>query len=464
MSEKVIVHVAYPLWRKNALVALARARELQDAGDDVTVTYCDSSSGTCAVNFMGSPVTCAICRSSVRKSATALGLPLVSLSGDPQPDSSKQLSTGEKKDLLEGVRSGLISAFRMLPSDLRSHSLTRKIKQRYWQTSMALLISIKELVRQKGAARIEVFNGRHGCSRFCLIAAEQYGIPYNTLEVSHSGRPITFVGHRPHDRIRIQERILRQDADMQLAKTYFDRRRTPAANRYAKHHNKNFTPPKASTTNQRITVFLSSQDEFESLGKQWRSQFSDYASVIRKMAKALPNSFFCIRFHPNQADISSDITSAFQDIEQLPNTQIYYASDTVNSYELVDWSDAVVTFGSTIALEACWMGKPSFILGPSYYDQLDVSYTPQSVEELIEQLNGELHPGNAENAAKFAVFAVTEGDDYQYITMETGKMKPQGFRQRNMVLTRLARYFDNIACNVIKSTLSRKNANHRKAA
>ena len=128
------------------------------------------------------------------------------------------------------------------------------------------------------------------------------------------------------------------------------------------------------------------------------------------------------------------------------------------------WSDAVVTFGSTIALEACWMGKPSFILGPSYYDQLDVSYTPQSVEELIKQLNGELHPGNAENAAKFAVFAVTEGDDYQYITMETGKMKPQGFRQRNMVLTRLARYFDNIACNVIKSTLSRKNANHRKAA
>ena len=30
--EKVVVHAAYPLWRKHLLMAVARARELQDAG------------------------------------------------------------------------------------------------------------------------------------------------------------------------------------------------------------------------------------------------------------------------------------------------------------------------------------------------------------------------------------------------------------------------------------------------
>ena len=45
---KIIVHAAYPLWRKNTLVTFARARELADQGHDVRLTHCAADGGTCA--------------------------------------------------------------------------------------------------------------------------------------------------------------------------------------------------------------------------------------------------------------------------------------------------------------------------------------------------------------------------------------------------------------------------------
>ncbi|MFN5741091.1 MAG: hypothetical protein ACK5A1_05855, partial [Planctomyces sp.] len=42
----VVVHAAYPLWRKHLLVTMARARELQDDGHKVVVTHCNATAGT----------------------------------------------------------------------------------------------------------------------------------------------------------------------------------------------------------------------------------------------------------------------------------------------------------------------------------------------------------------------------------------------------------------------------------
>ena len=54
----VVVHAAYPLWRKHLLVTMARARELQDDGHKVVVTHCNATAGTCAANYAGNPAAC----------------------------------------------------------------------------------------------------------------------------------------------------------------------------------------------------------------------------------------------------------------------------------------------------------------------------------------------------------------------------------------------------------------------
>lgn len=450
MPEKIVIHAAYPTWRKQTLVAMARARELQDEGNDVVLTYCNAKAGTCAVNYVGSPLTCRICQSGIRRTAAELGLQVVPLEAHASKEDAATVSLSEKKSLLEGVGSGLVSTFRMLPADIRRNKLINRIKRRYMRTSMGLLVSLKKYIAQHGADRIEVFNGRHACSRFCIIAAELFKIPFTTLEITVRARPVLFPGHSPHDRKRIQQRMLSHQPDTALAGEFYRRRRMPRDNRYAKKHSQKFEPPRVQQHAKKISVFLSSQDEFESLGKEWRSPFSEYAGVVQQMCTAHPDYYFCIRFHPNQADITSDILTPFKQIEQLPNAHVYYPRDTANSYTLIEWSDIVVTFGSTIAIEACWMRKPSVILGPSFYDELDVSYTPASVEELNHLLREDLPAKDPTNAARWASYEETEGADFRYLQCQDGKMRPRGFQQRVRLLRRLANYSDDVLCNAIK--------------
>jgi hypothetical protein len=180
-----------------------------------------------------------------------------------------------------------------------------------------------------------------------------------------------------------------------------------------------------------------------------------YAPIVQAACEAHPDILFCVRFHPNQAEIASDLVSPFKAIEQLPNTRIYYPTDQVNSYSLMEWSDVVVTFGSTITVEACWAGKPVIMLGPSYFDELDVSYTPASCGEFVELLGRELVPKNRENAARFAYYHEFDHNPLRYVKFNGKTLVADGFRVRHPLLGQLARWSDNIICNLIKAWVKR---------
>ncbi len=378
--EKVIVHIAYPILRKQSLLAMARAQELRAAGNTVVVTYCDSSAGTCAVNHLGNPATCALCQKRTRSTAKGLGFKTVPLGMASEAEATPHaVSLVQKKQLLEGVQSDITSTFRVLPSDGNSSRVLNWIKRRYFSTALRQLAAMQRVIARENVDRVEVFNGRHACSRFCISAALGMGIKFNTFEIVGRHRPIVFEGHTAHDRHAVQKRMLSHPADEQLANEFFANRRRPRFNKFAKQHATEYQPPSAEGFEKKVTVFLSSQDECEALGRDWRSAFSNYPQTILELCKANPKTLFCVRFHPNQADITTDIITPFQEVAGQPNAIVYYPKDTANTYKLVEWSDTVVTFGSTVTVEACWMEKPVILLGPSFYDSLDVAYTPKSI-------------------------------------------------------------------------------------
>ena len=444
---RVLIHVAYPLWRKHLLLAVARGKELQELGHDVTMTHCNARGGTCAVNYGGSPVLCQICRSRVKSTVHGAGLKLVSL------EIPQHGPVPAHEELVEGVQSGITSTFRTLPKDSDALSCIRDIKRRYLQTASGLLTSMRQFFNKSKPDLVEVFNGRHACSRFALIAAREANVPFNTFELTATKRPIIFQGHTAHDRKRIQQRMLRHPADFELAEQFFEGRRQPRKNRFVKGQKKDFIPPSAEGFEKKVTFFLSSQDEFESLGEEWQSPFSDYATVIDQFCAAHPDYLFCVRFHPNQADIASDIVTPFRQIAGHKNLQIYYPNDTANTYELIDWSDIVVTFGSTVTVEACWMRKPVILLGPSFYDEIDVSYTPATIEEAHQLVRKQLACKDRANAARFASYFLTDGDSLRYVR-EGKHFEPRGFRVAYPVLGQLARLYDNAMCHVLKARVN----------
>ena len=462
--DKVVLHAAYPLWRKHTLVTLARAKELQDAGNQVAVTYCNATAGTCAVNYGGNPIACMICKNRVKKTAKALGLDTIPLSVNGSVDDRlPEIPYSEKRALMEGVQSGVISTFRTLPKESRSNSMIAAIKRRYFRNASQLLKSMKAVVRELQPDRIEVFNGRHACSKFSIIAATSAGIPFTTFEVTARQFPMICPGYTVHDRHRVQERILSHPADFEVAERYYLRNRQPRDNKYAKKHRTPFVPPDTSGYRKRISVFLSSQDEFESLGKEWVSPFLNYGPIVEKACRENPDIMFLIRFHPNQADMAGDVLTPFNAVSTLPNARIFSPTDTVNSYALMEWSDTVVTFGSTITVEACWAGKAAIMLGPSFFDELDIAYTPKTLEEFGEVLRMDLKPKCPENAARFAHFQEYDFDPLQYVRHTGRTMVENGFYIRHPWLGQIARTTEDLICNGIKLWASRS-ARSRKSA
>ena len=61
------------------------------------------------------------------------------------------------------------------------------------------------------------------------------------------------------------------------------------------------------------------------------------------------------------------------------------------------------------------MGKPVILLGPSFYDQLDVAYTPEHLAEAHRLLRSDLPPKGAGNAARAANYFLKGYDQVAFL-------------------------------------------------
>lgn len=451
MVSTIVVHLPPPMQKRAFHLMVARALELADEGNEVEATHCAQTGGTCSANVLGSKLVCLACQYSTKRTIRPTELKLVPLrAASRSSETSSPVSFGELRHIVIGVRSGLVTLLRILPRDFKKVRRLETIKRRYSVTATQVLSAMKKRLDETGADRVEVLNGRFACTKLAIIAASGQGIPFTTLDYNGMGKPLIFHGYTPHDRTELQARILRNVPDQELASEYFGGRKTAKYNKFATQH-RQFSPPVIQdTATKKISFFLSSQDECESLGPSWRSPFKDTTAVVRDACLTFPDYFFCVRFHPNQAGIISDTSSTYRELEGLPNLKIFYATDDVNSYSLVDWSDVVVTFASTISIEACWAGKPVIQLGPSFYDQLGVSYNPKSQEEFLEFLASDLSPKPQEPAARFAHFKIEDYDPIKYLDCRSAKGAPLGFRRKASLLAKPAKEINLWAITLLK--------------
>ncbi len=418
--ERVLVHCVSPVNRRQFNLSVARALDLKQEGADVAVTYCDETAGTCSANLAGNPLTCMNCKSYTKKQLHQLGLKVIAVHQDA--DQSIELPRSSYKDLKQlatAVVSNLVTQLRIMPRDVDASRLCRLIKKRYFRSAVSLFDDYRKLMAAFKPDRIEVVNGRHGCSKYPILAAQELGVGFNTIEYTLRKLPIIFKGHLPHDRLAFQRRLKSLPADEAIGEKYYSGRRDATYNKFAKQHLQFEPDPRAKTYHRKITFFLSSQDECASLGPEWRSPFPSEPDVIEAACQAHPDIFFCVRFHPHQAGMPGDVAGPFRKLERFSNLRLYLPDSKINTYELVAWSDCVVTFASTVAIESCWMGKPAIQLGPSFYDDLDVSYTPKNVSEFLELLNqDQWQVGDRMNAARFAYFELCDHDEIRHLEVK----------------------------------------------
>ena len=129
-------------------------------------------------------------------------------------------------------------------------------------------------------------------------------------------------------------------------------------------------------------------------------------------------------------------------LENLENLIIYPAESDCFSYQLIDISDKIITFGSTIGVEACYFEKVSICLGLSLYEYLDVAYIPQSINELYALIeNKELSPKPKENSYLYGFAMMTFGEDFLYRKEGVYTSDYFSFRGKEVLVSSLKKIF-----------------------
>jgi hypothetical protein len=433
-----------------------------DAGDTVVYWACLGEQSLCDFNLTGDQASCRQC-----VGRRQMGLELLSRPGRVLPLlSSPRTSTHRPStwptqlpwefDSLEQLRqlqvenfdigyaclSSLVSAVREPAPDLQQHApLLRQLLWESWRVYHATLQRLQAL----GPDQIYVFNGRFAMMRAVLRAAQRAGIRCLIHERGGTfNRYQLFENHLPHDLEPMQRRIQMHwhQADPQRrqqagAQWFIDRRNRIERGwkSFVKHQRPNLLPENWNPAAHNLVLFCSSEDEFVAIGGAWsrRTYTSQVAGVRHLLSLCRRDDVrLTVRLHPNLRSAPEHLTSVFYQIAD-PRLQIIAPDSPVDSYHLMEQATTVVTFGSSVGIEAVYWGRPSVLLGPSFYRALGGTYqpipadltnidqgetTPPELQDLADCLNGPLAPLPIEGALQLGFWLQENGQEYRYYRAE----------------------------------------------
>lgn len=454
-------------------------------GDDVSLYYCSADLNFCEANPNHHLPKCFDCISR-RKN----GIELIDGHEKIQQYNFVNLSTAEKKiinswntrfrdihelkafryediDMGMAVASSLISFYRN-PEPAMESSV--QLVNRLFKASLKVYFSFKRHLQNSKPDLVYLFNGRFSNIRPVVRLCELYKIPYRIHERgADKGKYSVFENHLPHDFLKFQQLIEKQwekapqhERDG-IADAFYKGRKAGKEQSwfsFVSSQKQDQLPDNWDPSLRNIVIFNSSEDEFAAIGDSLkRTLFPTQLGGIRYIANSLKDNksiAVYIRIHPNLKNIHNASVSEIYNIH-APNFHVIEPSSSISSYKLIDSCDTVVTFGSTVGIEATYWDKPSILLGESFYNGMNAVYIPQSVEELNALLLHETKPKDKLGACKYGYYIATYGIDFTFYKPEElfeGKFKNVRIRSGS----RFKRILSNKYLQPVIGYLSKKHA------
>ena len=211
-----------------------------------------------------------------------------------------------------------------------------------------------------------------------------------------------------------------------------------------------------------LAIFTSSDWEFAELEfSQTSNTQTDFINQYTSLSKILQDSLIIenfeivIRWHPNHR-----IAGAFEKkqinsvIDSSPHVKHFRYTESVDSYQLVENSDVVLVFGSTIGIEASYLEKPTILLGDTYYAGLGSVYQPENMGKLRDLLTGDLSPLPNYGALLFGDYMRNRGRSIRTLSRIGDSYFIYGKRIQNISLTVRIRLFLGKAKRTSKAILN----------
>lgn len=119
-----------------------------------------------------------------------------------------------------------------------------------------------------------------------------------------------------------------------------------------------------------LSCFLSSFDELILAGyisEEFSFNQSNCLGIFSDLINQRDDWHLVIREHPNMLTRGKSEQDFWRVLLSEVSAQVITAKDKIDSYAIIEESDLVLTFGSTIAVEALALGVPSILMGDALY-------------------------------------------------------------------------------------------------
>ena len=417
-------------------------RTHEQAGDSIRVLQCTGNLANCFWNPEKRSFICSMCRSRFKKGWTALNsgknvslksfpiakriplnIPLVFNSVD-----DLKLYQYDNENIGYAAASRLISLYRDHRFDtvMYSGQVLRELR-----TSIQVYETMKREFEVDKPDRVYIFNGRIPTQLPALLLCKRMGIEYFSYEVAYT--PNCYLMRQnstSHSIDAVQDEIdllwAKGGTDREkTARLFFQQRRDgkdhEKVSSFTKYQEKNLLPEGFNESKKNIAIFNSTIDEYAAI-EEWENPLykPDETAGVRRILESFESDeryMFYLRVHPHMKKLP-DTTSQLRDINELNsrfrNLYIIWPTEIVDSYELMNACEKVVTFGSTIGIEAAYWGKPSILAGRALYENFDCIYVPKTHEEIVKLLQEDLAPLPSESALKYAFRELSHGIRFKY--------------------------------------------------
>jgi hypothetical protein len=186
---------------------------------------------------------------------------------------------------------------------------------------------------------------------------------------------------------------------------------------FTKGQNTQKLPDKLDSYKKIIVIYNSSQFEYDNISdkytyKFYKSQSDGIMKIVNSLKDHSDIGIF-LREHPYQKNRNNNQRAALREI-YANNFHLISAENDVSSYALLLKANVVVTFNSTMGIEATYWGIPSILCTNAIYENFNIAYQPSSHEEVIKLILSDLKPIISDDVYKYGYYNSVLGIDYKY--------------------------------------------------
>lgn len=438
------IHSSLSLTTSARGILLDESQRLLDEGHEVYFSYCNGLMDLCFLNPEGDTAKCNICKRNYKNESKLVDnkitfIPLnkvLKITNDELLIIQKNFKYESIEDIkslkYENINIGLACLSTYISITRNLNPLIDDNFKIYFDSLISncikFYLATKHITQKIKPDIICVYNGRFIDDRplfeFALnnkiyvvvnegikLNDKMYKLSFNNA-TSHSISNTKKIVEETWEKSKLSE-----ERKIEIGSSFYEKKRASEYTNdkvYTKLQKENYLPEDWNDNLHNIVIFNSSEDEFAAIG----GDFDNYALFesqiigLEKIFNYFQNDtkiHFYLRIHPN---LSKIIYKYHKDLElfdtKFKNVTVLKADSAYNSYSLLDKADTIVTFGSTMGIEAVYWNKPTILLSGSLYYLFGCCYIPKTEEQLWELLKNNLVPKDNFFALKYGFYYLNE--------------------------------------------------------